>query len=173
MWLEVGDHLAIELAPCSTHPNVDLFAKSFVSRQKIRAETTGCHHAQFVVGWCHDFAFGVEKDLEISTKFYGLALDKKNARAAQNLGSFFAQGQDHQQAFEMFSRAAEYGSISALCEVGRFYEEGGVVTKDVARGVETYKQCAEAGLPEAMCLYGICFRIGMGVEENFQKAFEW
>ena len=63
--------------------------------------------------------------------------------------------------------------MRAIYNMGRIYEEGITVEKNLAMAFKCYKQCAEMGDPKSMALVGQFYLYGDGVRKDPKEAFEW
>ncbi len=66
-----------------------------------------------------------------------------------------------------------YETIRALYNLGRIYEEGITVEKNLAEAFNFYKQSAELGDPKSMALVGQFYLYGDGVRKDSKEAFAW
>jgi uncharacterized protein len=57
--------------------------------------------------------------------------------------------------------------------LGRFFEEGLGVSKDMTEAVRYYRQAAELGEPFAQLSLGILYRSGNGVAKDNVEAYKW
>ena len=83
------------------------------------------------------------------------------------------KNKDYDEAFEIYSEAAEDGNLTAICNLGYMYEAGLGVDRDVYKAVEYYTDAAEKGNARAMYNLGVCYELGVGILRNETKAAEW
>ncbi|EJK52311.1 hypothetical protein THAOC_28429 [Thalassiosira oceanica] len=84
---------------------------------------------------------------------------KKDPAAINNLGQNYFQGmlglqKDTRKAVELWTEAAELGSIEALCNLGVVYNDGEGVQQDKAKAVEFYEKAAMQGHVMSRCKLG-------------------
>ncbi|MBP5606658.1 MAG: sel1 repeat family protein, partial [Lachnospiraceae bacterium] len=72
---------------------------------------------------------------------------------------------------EVASRKDE--TIRCLFTIGRMYEEGINIDKNLAEAFRYYMKCAEFGDPRSMAIVGQFYLYGDGVAKNAKAAFEW
>jgi len=92
------------------------------------------------------------------------------------------------KAFEIFEAAAKKGNADGLYNMALFYSEGKAgLPRDFYKAVELCRKAAgqkafirlketiipNAGVAEAECFLGNCYREGRGVDPCSTKAFEW
>jgi len=73
---------------------------------------------------------------------------------------------DKQQAVELWTEAAELGSVEALCSIGNAYFHGDGVQQDEAKATEYYKKAAMQGHVLSRCSLG-CYE---GDKGNHDRA---
>ena len=54
-----------------------------------------------------------------------------------------------------------------------FLQENSNMNYTVNKEIDGYKKRAEQGNAEAQCSLGDCYRLGLGVEQDYSKAFKW
>ena len=96
---------------------------------------------------------------------------KKDPVAIEFLGDVYRQGQhgvqkDMQKAVNLYTEAAELGSISALYTLGLMHGNGEGVRQDEAKGAEFYKKAAMQGHAESRHKLG-CYE---GLKGNYDRA---
>ena len=69
--------------------------------------------------------------------------------------------------------AAEKGDAEAQFALGRGYELGSGVPKDLEQAAQWYRKAAEQGHAEAQYHLGLCYESGSGVPKNLEQAAEW
>ena len=98
-------------------------------------------------------------------------VSKKDPVAINFLAQQYCHGdlglqRDMRKAVELFTEAAELGSIEALFNLGNAYFDGEGVEKDRAKGVDFFKRAAMKGDAESRCNLGIIEK----QEGNFDRA---
>lgn len=66
--------------------------------------------------------------------------------------------------------AADYGYVNAFYSLGKCYEDGRGVEKNVAKAVELYQRAAEKNHLAAQYTLGLCYESGNGVAKDANKA---
>ena len=69
--------------------------------------------------------------------------------------------------------AAEKGDAEAQFALGRGYELGSGVPKDLEQAAQWYRKAAEQGHSEAQYHLGLCYEFGSGVPKNLEQAAKW
>jgi TPR repeat protein len=95
------------------------------------------------------------------------------ARFRYQLGRALDAAGEQEEAAERFREAADAGHIAALYELGRHYERGDGVAKDVAEALRLYKDAAGQNDLYAATRLGVLYRDGIGVERDVRTAVEW
>jgi TPR repeat protein len=107
---------------------------------------------------------GVQQNFMRAFALYELAAD--NARAQNNLGSFYAAGQgvevDHETAVQWFRRAAEQGYPPAQCNLGIAFSHGIGVAQSYDEAVKWFRLAEAQGFPEALYNLGVSYENGKG-----------
>jgi len=75
-------------------------------------------------------------------------------------------------AHQHVSAAAEGGSASAMCALGRYHELGleGIVARDPKRAAELYRRALDMGSPDAGRNLALCYALGVGVDRDPDEA---
>ncbi|KAJ1566092.1 hypothetical protein HK096_001941 [Nowakowskiella sp. JEL0078] len=140
---------------------------------------------------CYRYGIGTHEDLSMAFSLFEKAA-KVHAfvPAMYNLALLLEEGKgtdsgqpDYELAFSWYQRAAipdngRNPDIRAITALGRLYQHGQGVSKDVGKAIEMYKQ---AGLskdiknvdPSALYHIGDCFLNGEGVEKDISYAMKW
>jgi TPR repeat protein len=105
--------------------------------------------ARNMLGRCHQFGWGCEPNPTTAVRHYRIAADAGLDWGLYNYAMLLTSGsgveQDEALAFDLFLRAAQAGHAKSMNLVGRFYEEGIVVQRDVAHAKLWYQRSAEGG----------------------------
>lgn len=74
------------------------------------------------------------------------------------------------QRFNKQKALADQGNIKSMYDVGKLYERGRGVVKDMAKASDYFKKSATAGNPAAQARLGILYFEGRGVKQDYKKA---
>jgi hypothetical protein len=80
---------------------------------------------------------------------------------------------DFATALKELTPPAEQGEPLAQYYLGRMYQFGLGVPKDVARGVELLGRAAEGGNKDAQYYYGIALALGEGTRKDLTEGLKW
>ena len=85
-------------------------------------------------------------------------------------GINYYKTRNYQNAFKMFNLAIDKGNVQALTEVGRCYELGLGVEKNLNKAVEYYEKAVAKDDPKGLYQLGICFLYGNGISKDINQA---
>ena len=129
--------------------------KAFEMFLKIEKETSGDHWAQNMLGWCYNYGYGTARDYDKCLEFYTKSAEQGNSLAMWLL----AECRSHDAltidmeilttCVEWYEKSAKLGYSAAMYMLGRYYESGGVVTKDFNKAKEWYTKAVAQGDKEA------------------------
>lgn len=74
------------------------------------------------------------------------------------------------QRFNKQNELAKQGNVKAMYDVGKLYERGRGVIKDMGKAAEFFQKSASGGNPSAQARLGILYFEGRGVKQNYKKA---
>lgn len=80
---------------------------------------------------------------------------------------------DARKAFDLLSKAAQYGHVKAQNNLGLLYEDGDCVAKNEERAVELYRAAAEKNYNRAQYNLGLMYYFGRGIKQDFFEAAKW
>ena len=133
--------------------------------------------AQFDLGNCYYYGWGVTKDYTQAVAWYRKAAEQGHADAQCNLGVCYENGwgvtEDYTQAVAWYRKAAEQGIAEAQCRLGDCYFNGWGVTKDYTQAAAWYRKAAEQGIADAQYNLGECYYYGRGVAKDYTQAVAW
>jgi tetratricopeptide (TPR) repeat protein len=121
---------------------------------------------------------GTERDLEKAFEWYLKAAEsnkksEKNPAYPYSLGRMYYNGegtkQDLKKAMEWYANAADYGDKEAQAFLS-CYDKNMVLTR---QHFEKCLKLAERGKAKAQYAVGILYSQNLGVEKDFNKAYEW
>ena len=117
--------------------------------QKAAAEGNGSLY--YGLGLLYAWGRGVEPDKDEAYAMFSRGAELGHAEATDWLGTMYywpdynSMGVDYSKALELFRKAADLGSGSAMVHIGLCYLNGQGVPKDRLKGREWYLKAAEAG----------------------------
>lgn len=76
------------------------------------------------------------------------------------------------QRFNKQNELANSGNVKAMYDVGKLYERGRGVVKDISKAAEWFQKAATAGNASAQARLGILYFEGRGVKQNYKKALK-
>lgn len=77
------------------------------------------------------------------------------------------------QRFNKQKALADQGNVKAMYDVGKLYERGRGVKKDISKAAEFFQKSANSGYPSAQARLGILYFEGRGVKQNYKKALSF
>lgn len=77
------------------------------------------------------------------------------------------------QRFNKQKGLADQGNVKAMYDVGKLYERGRGVKRDIVKAAEFFQKSADAGYPSAQARLGILYFEGRGVKQNYKKALSF
>lgn len=100
------------------------------------------------------------------------------ASAIYNLGYCYAKGfgvkMDSQKAWSNYKKAAEKGYSSAFVTIGNYYFFGSAhVLQNDRDAADNWKKAAEKGNIIGLYKFGLCYKYGIGVEQNNKESIRW
>ncbi len=76
------------------------------------------------------------------------------------------------QRFNKQNELATEGNVKAMYDVGKLYERGRGVNKDISKAAEWFQKAAIEGNTSAQARLGILYFEGRGVKQNYNKALK-
>lgn len=129
-----------------------------------------------------DLYYRLENYIE-AIKWYEIILNQGYESAKVDLGDCYykiaeqyRKGHSEDRlvrAFENYKKAADYGHVHSIYQVGHSYACGFGVPRDDAEAFKWITIAAEKGDRFAQCNLGSYYRTGNFVEQNYEKAAEW
>lgn len=80
---------------------------------------------------------------------------------------------DYERAISEFKPLAASGDPAAQYQLARIYLEGRGPADGVPQGIELMTKAANGGYPEAQAQLGLMYAMGLGVEVDNVKAYDW
>ncbi|GAN68791.1 tetratricopeptide repeat protein [Acetobacter orleanensis] len=113
------------------------------------AANAGYGPAHNMLGRCHHFGWGCEKNLQQAAQHYETAARLGDEWGRYNLGILTMRGlgmpQDLKKALRLFTTAAHNGHAKSMNLLARFLEEGWETPQDKAAALVWYRKSAEGG----------------------------
>lgn len=108
-----------------------------------------------------------------------VSVSKGNSQAMVLLGKCYECGQgvevDSAKAFALFQRAARDGAVSdpdGFAHMSRYYVSSSVVPVDSSMAFRLAKMSVERGSLVGYAFYGLCYELGIGIEEDSAHAVQ-
>jgi TPR repeat protein len=145
----------------------------------LKAALQGNEMAIGFMGSCYEMGKGVPIDKSEALKWYIKAAGcnpkfPETRMFAEKVAIWFRDGigaeKDFQKARSWFNKAAELGSASAYCQIGKMIRNGEGVIADPAAAVIYFERSAGMGDREAMYHLGAASQFGVGVDKDIEKA---
>lgn len=142
------------------------------------AARRGSAWAQYSLGYEYERGKLVPKNTTKAREWYQLAADQSYPSAQVNLGRLIAnkRGAGHEDcmlAASLYRKAAKKGNRNAYYNLGRIYELGKGVRKNLQKSFRWYLKAAKDGDIDAQCHVGYCYFIGEGVAPDPEEAVVW
>ena len=148
------------------------YAKAIVHLSKAAGE--GHHYAQFYMGICFEYGWGVEENHRSAVMCYQKAAAGGVSEAQFNLGLCLYHGkgipQDHQKAVVCYRQAAKQGDPEAQNALAVCYSNGHGVERDEEQAIFWFTKAAEQNNPRALYNLGRRYAMGQGVVKNEATA---
>ena len=135
------------------------------------ASAYGSAYAMNCLAYMSKHGIGVKQDDQGAVALMRTAVDLGNTDAKNALALMYMQGRglqrDDEKAVELMKLAAEEGSVSALYNLGYFFDD---ISKDYEYAVHYYKAAASHGDADAMNNLGVLYYEGRGVPKDSNEA---
>ena len=125
---------------------------------------------------------GTEADGEKAMDYYRKAADRGNSYAMINVGYLYEFGngsvkQDLDKAYEWYKNSADLGNPEAMTHLGDLYYNGKYGTKndlpDFNMARYWYEEALKKGSISAYYYLGMMYEMGLGVDLDYDKAYEY
>ena len=142
------------------------------------ASDQGDANGLYNLGMCLMSGYGCRKDEQKAFECFRTAAEAGHPEAINNLGGFFRDGivvrPNQQVAVVWFKKSAELGNTFGTLNYALALLAGDGVAKNEKGAVKLLRFLSEKRKnAEAMNVYGMCFRNGIGVEADDREAFKW
>lgn len=99
---------------------------------------------QLNLGYFYDCGLHVARDQKLARHWYGQAYRQGEATAASNIATIYRDAHDYRRMTWWWRAAARMGDGDALLDLGRCYESGHGVIKNLERAVQCYVRLLES-----------------------------
>jgi TPR repeat protein len=136
---------------------------------------SGDSNAQFYLGKCHSFGYGVPADYDQAFKQYTLAGLQGDLRAWCNIAGAYYSGigleHSYEKAMDYYKKAYAIAHDSLVVRsISRMHINGYGVEKDTAKGIAIMMQEIELGDYDVLALLGNMQMSGDGIPKNEQEG---
>ncbi len=135
------------------------------------ASAYGSAYAMNCLAYMSKHGIGVKQDDQGAVALMRTAVDLGNTDAKNALALMYMQGRglqrDDEKAIELLKLAAEEGSVSALYNLGYFFDD---ISNDYESAARYYKSAASHGDADALNNLGVLYAEGRGVPEDLNEA---
>ncbi|RGB24232.1 hypothetical protein C1646_773375 [Rhizophagus diaphanus] len=128
--------------------------------------------AQYYVGICYQFSYGIVKNEKLAMKYFEEVFNKNFSAGAFKISLIHYNEKDLKMAIYWCEKAANLGHYIAQYNIAVSYKNGIGVDKDINKAFEIFNQLAERGNVEGIMMLVTCYYKGTGTNVNKQKAFE-
>ena len=137
--------------------------------------------AQYKLGVCYEWGFGVEIDLRKALYWYEAAAKQGDVGALFNISKIYLRNRDVLRSNSILKDALNKAGIlieknkdiKALCVLGLCFLRGDGVNKDEGKGFGYLMEAALKGEENAQVLVGFCYKNGRGVKKDQIEALKW
>lgn len=138
-----------------------------------KAAKTGNREAQYNLGICYYYGYGIPQNYTQAVHYYRLAGEQGHVDAQNNLGNCYYKGKgsvakDMTQAKKWFAGAA-HDYPAAQFNLGVCYQE----EKNYAKALFCYRLAAEQGHAGAQLSLGVLYEKGWGAIKDEAEALKW
>lgn len=139
---------------------------------KKRADNENCKCSAHFLGLLYFHGLGVEKNNDISDKYFNMAVERNFGLAYNSVGFSFYEKNEYKKAKEYWELAIKYGCQMAISNLGLLYLYGYGVEKDSEKAYNLFKSVSENDYPTLMTNLGYMYIIGTHVTRDNNKAIE-
>ena len=143
-----------------------------------RAAKLGNAAAQYNLSMAYACGYyGVTPDKDKALHWLKQSVKGENPMACLQVGLYYyytvKTEAAYKKAFELFTKAYNFGEEQAIINIGLCYLQGNGVKEDKKEAVKCFKNAAEkCSSGVAYHNLGICYENGFGVRKNYRKAIE-
>jgi TPR repeat protein len=126
------------------------------------------------IGDLYRQGFGALRSSDSALAWYQRAIEARFPDALVDAGSVYEEERrDPNRARLLYQAAADSGSARGMFAMGRVYQEGIGVPRDLTKALAWYRSAARAGSAEAMNNLGVLYENGWGVRRSHRTARKW
>lgn len=119
----------------------------------------------------------IDKDLNLSIKWYKEAAGQGHVNSQFNLGLIYVTGRgvkkDYAEGLKWLKLAAKQGDMAAQSAVARMFALGKGTKANAKSAIQWYSEAAENGDSESQFKLAQYYYKGDNIEQDYVKAFEW
>ena len=175
------DSLDVKIVTALADDSFDDQKYGIAASYYMNAANRGLPIAQFDLGYCYRYGYGVPKNYAKMIYWYKKSLDNGYANALCALGECYAIGLgvdiDDVKACDLFQKAIKItkGDVqaAACANLAKLYLDGKGVSPSMDRGIDLLIQAANLGCVEAQTHLGIHYLKGKYVDRNEKEAAKW
>ncbi len=138
------------------------------------AAEQGLSAANYELGECYYLGNGVEEDEPHAFEYYQIATVSgeviKIGQHAEQFTDEFMKKDDPIKQAKWTMLAAKMGRRRSMLELGKLYQDGTGIKKDIKKAFSWFQKSADAGLNDAYFELSECYRLGKGVVKNNSLA---
>jgi hypothetical protein len=146
-----------------------------------KAADQGHADAQFNLGRCYQYGVGVERDLVEAGAWYRKAnrwdWETRPRGVADSLSTLYDDCSDDDtetvETVALYRKGAEQGLGSAQYHLGRCYQYGAGVERDLVEAAAWYQKAAEQRIFNAAYELGVMYANARGVPKDDAEAVRW
>lgn len=136
------------------------------------AAEQGNSTAQYLVSGLFDRGRGVPRSREEALKWLSAAAHQGVPEAEGDLGYYYLKDSPG-EAVIWLQRASEKGIAGAQTQLGKLFEEGRGVKKDIEAAAQWYREAAEQDHIKAQAYLGRLYLQGKGIPKDLVQAYMW
>ncbi|MBN2664407.1 MAG: SEL1-like repeat protein [Bacteroidales bacterium] len=155
----------------STQLVINYFKTALPSIRKLALQ--GDPEAQGNLGWFFSKAIIVEQNDDSTEHWYLQAASQGACFAQSNLGYFYYDQEDYEQAFEWFTKAADKKDNNAIYGLATMYYAGKGVDLDYTKALEYFTIAADNNMPGAIYQLGYMYYNGKGTSTDYSLAHDY
>ena len=139
-----------------------------------KAAAQGHSGAQNNLAFMYHYGFGVKRNMKEALKLYEKSANQGNTSAMFNLALIsMNEFGDPQKALGLFEKAAQNDHTGAQYYLGKLYQSGQGVTKNLSKAFQWYAKAAEKGYVGAQYELALMWKDGQGTDKNEIEAVKW